>query len=105
MKPHSSVKQRVGAKQHEIRRSKDGGKTQTTRVIFLNPFKNRTQCNGERSVALGTEQVNDAVPVNSVLGEGVVGRTRGGSNEEIQTPLKKVVRVQGGEGGKNAMHG
>ena len=66
MKPHDSVKQsrRVGAKQHEIRRSKDGDKTQTTQVIFLNPFKNRTQCNGEQSVAICTEQVNDAVLVN-----------------------------------------
>jgi len=49
--------------------------------------------------------VKNAVPLNAVLGKGDVGRTSGGANEEIQTPLKKVLGVQGREGCKNAMHG
>ncbi|KOM53005.1 hypothetical protein LR48_Vigan09g166400 [Vigna angularis] len=49
------------------------------------------QCNGERSIPFCTEQVNNAVPGNLVLGKGVVERSSG-SNEEIQTPLKKVLR-------------
>lgn len=66
------------------------------------------QRNRERSIPFCTEQVNDAVPLNPVLGNGdvdVVGAASGCANSKTKTPLKKVLRLKGRERRKNAMHG